>query len=546
MDCAKDLHSGYIVAAEDALPAHSYICPRPGCGGRVFLRDGGNRRAHFAHHSGEGTPACDEYFPGSGDGWETVARPVAAAVEEDASELGLVLTQLDGRWGLGLRLPEIPGDELGEISLGVLRSALVDIYAGSDRLLRVSALDLRPGVGTARVDVVPSLQTFRTQPTGSWPASVDKRRWLLDSRGLDAKGALFRLRRGEWMRLVAGSGVHHGETLLVLADARCAPPGSIVAETHAAISGGGLQWTIWEVQLPGEPVAAVLAWLARLGHEFVPRPWSMELATPPRAYSKQGEPVFWVGDTPVLMLEAPRHGAATMVAFKGSSNSHSASVQAAKSRFALVSVSARDAGVARLVVASEPSASVGLAYVQRPSSSALRELLAQTARLRIQIGEQPLEAWQSPTHMVRVPAHEQPKVRVELGAETVRVRVTVWERGKQRSTRGLDSKGASRAIEDALAGAERLEIDAGNLGRAVLLLVRVTADTNRQSKSSDRLAWHDHVAGTGEFTDERRTPTILQRPGAASSYAARQVTPDALVRSRMALRRRIEAGGTRS
>lgn len=546
MDYAKDLHSGYIVTAEDALPAHSYICPRPGCGGRVFLRDGGNRRAHFAHHAGEGKSACDEYFPSAGDGGENVARTVAAAVEEDASELGLVLTQLDGCWGLGLRLPEIPGDEFGEISLGALRSALVDVYAGSDRLLRVSALDLRPGVGTACVDVVPSLQTFRTQPTGSWPASVDKRRWFLESRRLEAKGALFRLRRGEWMRLVAGSGVHHGETLLVLADARCAPPGSIVSETHAAISSGGLQWTIWEVHLPSEPIATVLAWLSRLEHEFFPRPWSVELATPPRAYSKQGEPVFWVGDTPVLMLEAPQHGAATTVSVKGGSNSHSASVQAAESRFALVSVSAYDAGIARLLVASERSASVDLAYVQRPSSSALRDLLGQTARLRIQIGQQQVEAWQSPTHKVLVPAHEQPKVRVELGHETARARVTVWERGKQRSTCGLNSKGVSRAIEDAFAGAVRLEIDAGNLGRAVLLLVRVTADTTRQTKSSDRLAWRDHIVGTGEFAEERRTPTILQRPRAVSSYATRQVTPDALVRSRMALRRKVEAGGTRS
>ena len=50
------------------------------------------------------------------------------------------------------------------------------------------------------------------------------------------------------------------------ADARCAPPDSIVSETHARISSGGLQWAIWEVQLPSGPERepAILRLLLRL------------------------------------------------------------------------------------------------------------------------------------------------------------------------------------------------------------------------------------------------------------------------------------------
>ena len=545
MDYARDLHSGKVVAAEDASLVRSYACPRPGCGGRVYLPDVVVQRPHFRHYPGEGTPACDEYFPGSAGSGERGTR-ATAAVEEDPSELGLLLTQLDGRWGLGLRLPEIPSKELGETSLGALRSALVDVYAGRDRLLRVSALDLRPGVGAARVDVVPSLQLFRTQPGGSWPASIHKDRWLLESRGFEAKGALFRLRLGEWMRLLAGSGVHHGETLLALADARCAPPDSIVSETHARISSGGMQWTIWEVQLPSKPVAGVVGWLARLGHEFVQRPWSVDLATPPRAYGERGEPVFWVGDSPVLMLEAPQPAGVAMIAFQSGSNSHGANVRATDGRFAHVSVSVRDAGLTRLAVAGERTASLDLAFIELPPPTSLCKLLLQTPRLRIQIGQQSLEAWQGTTHKVRVLSREQPLVRVDLGDESVRTRVTVFERGKQRSKRGLDSRGAARAIEDSLASADRVEVDADNLGRIVLLPVRAAVDATREAKAGDRLAWRNHVVSLCSHTEERHTPTLFEQPRVAKSLAARQVAPASLVHSRMAIRRRLESRGSRS
>lgn len=542
MDYARDLRSGKIVAAENASPVRAYKCPRPGCGGRVYLPEVVIQRPHFRHYPGEGTSACDEYFPGSGGG-ESIARTIAA-VEENPSELGLLLTQRDGRWGLGLRLPEIPSEELGETSLGALRSSLVDVYVGHDRLLRVSALDLRPGVGAAHVDVGPSLQAFRTQPGGSWPSTIDRERWLLETRGLDAKGSLFRLRSGEWMRLRAGSGVFHAETLLVLAAAHCAPPDSIVVETYDPISSGGLQWTIWEVQFPIEPVASLIDWLTRLGHEIVPRPWSVDLTTPPRAYSERGEPVFWVGDLPVLLLEAPQPSAAAMVAFQSGPNSHNAHVRAASSRFAHVSISVRCAGFTRLAVADKQSVSLDLAFIQRPSATSLLELIKQTPRLRIQIGSLPLEAWQGTTHKVRLPAPEQPEVRVDLGDESTRARVTMWERGKQRSKRGLDSRGVARAIEDALASAERVEVDADNLGRIVLLPVHAAVAATGQAQATDRLAWRDHVVSLCSRTEEHLTPTFLERPRTTESLTTRQLGPAALVRSRMALRRRIESGGS--
>ena len=125
--------------------------------------------------------------------------------------------------------------------------------------------------------------------------------------------------------------MHPDERLIVLADARAAPPAPIVTETYARLSGGGSRWTLWEVRLPVESVANVTAWLERLGHVLVPRPSSVDLATPPRARGEHGEAVFWIGDAPVVALEAPQSDGEALVCFKTGTDSFSASVEAAES-----------------------------------------------------------------------------------------------------------------------------------------------------------------------------------------------------------------------
>lgn len=544
MDYARDLHSGKIVAADDASPVRAYACPRPDCGGRVYLPNVVIQRPHFRHCPGEGTPACDEYFPGVGGGGEAAA-PVVVAVEDVPSELGMIVDQLDGEWRVGLRLPEIPREELGDVSLNELRPASVEVTVGGTVVSRISALDLRSGVGAARVPVQPTVQEYRALAAGSWPRTINTQRWQLQARGVDAKGTLFRLRRGEWTRLLSGSAVHHGERLVVLADDRSSPPPSIVTETQARIStGGGSRWTIWEVQIPDEPVASVTAWSDRLDHILVPRPWSIELATPPRACDERGEPIFWVGDAPVLALEAPQGGAEALVWFKGGTNSINASVRAAESQDAHVAIKSQDVGPTRLTVVAERSANIDIAFAQRPSRAALLEMLTKTPRVRVWIGELAIEAWQRSKCKVPV-TRALPEVRVDLGAEDARARVTVWERCKQRSSRGLDARNAARLIETALSTASRIELDADSLGRLEIVPTRAAAETPRNTSASDRLAWHDYVVSLSPPPEEHTTPTILEQPRAAMSLAMRRAGAATLVRSRQALRRRHEAGGTR-
>jgi hypothetical protein len=463
-----------------------------------------------------------------------------SSVEDSQSELGLFVDQLDGEWRLGLRLPEIPRDELGEMSLGALRPAKVEVSIGTNVVSCIGALDLRSGVGAARVPVQPSVQEYATRVAGVWPPGINTARWGLQSRGVAAKGTLFRLRRGEWTRLRDGAEVHHGEELVVLGVAR--PQAPITAEfLTPSVVGGNSYWTYWEVQIPDDLDQGVIDWLSWVGHAIVPSPWSIELATPPRARDERGEPIFWTGDAPVLSLSAPRPSAETEVWFRDGTNTSVESVKTSDEGEAFVAIRGQDVG-ARQVLVADRSADIDVAFVARPTREALLGQLTATPRARVWIGETLLEAWgNSPK---KVPAQDPlPDVRVDLGSEDARARVTVWEGSKRRTRRGLDHRNAERAIVEALPIASRIELDADNFGRVEFMPARVSTKIADRATATDRMAWFDHVTSLSAPPEQQAATTLFRQPRGSTSLAVRGVKASALVRSRLVLRRRYEAGG---
>jgi hypothetical protein len=455
-----------------------------------------------------------------------------------------MLTQEDGRWGLGLQIPEIPGDELGDTTLGQLRQAWVELVVGVTRKGSISALDLRPGVGSACVDVSPGLQTFRTNPGGSWPRSIDLQRWKLESRGLEAKGVLFRLRGGRWTRLRANSGVQYGETLLILADERCAIPSSVIAGQLDRILSDGLTWQILELHFPNGIVPAVEDWVIRLGHEMINRAWKLELLSLPRCYSERGQPVFWVGDCPVAKLQAPEPGDVAIASLHIGSNIHSINVEAGSSASTGVSIGVRTACSARLVIIGIRDLTLDLHFIPSPTSASRISDAANCAqRLRIQIGSQVFEAWKSTSNKIPAPMGEMPEPLVTLGDNSNRASVTLWERGKQRTVRGLNSRGVAKVIGDSLLSVERVEVEAGNLGRLVMDLERISADYSSGEGDFDRLAWWSHIVSLSPPTEPSRTHTVLKRPHRVLSLVVQPVERVALIRSRLSLRRRVRVRG---
>ena len=472
-----------------------------------------------------------------------ITHPLEALVEDDPSELGLILDQRDGEWGLALRLPEIPRDELGALPLTALRGATVEIVSGGDPVSRISALDLRPGIGAARVFAPPSLQEYGARPIGLWPETIQSQRWHLQSRALDAKGTLFRLRSGEWTRLVVQSGVHAGETLLVLADERCPPVKRILRQVHARFSVRGLNWRIWEVRLPDELDLELATWLTRIGHDFLPRPWGLRLANPPRGYGEDGQPIFWIGDSAVLTLEAPTGDAETFATFVFGSNSQGAAVRATTGNVAHLAVTCHTAGPTHISLADDRSASLDILFVRRPPDAATAQLLGRTPRLRVWVGESCFEAWHGSVHSVRLHSRTPPEVRVELGPDSVRARVTVWERRKQRSYRGLSAREVAAIVRSALPTASLIDVDAENLGRVELAPATSFARARARFGASDRLSWRDHALSVISPPPEHTAPVVSGHPRLDSTLVVRTVGPAGLVRARLALRRRREPSG---
>ena len=542
MDFARDLQTGKIIAAEDASRRRSYACPRPGCGGRVYLPNVHKQRPHFRHNPGEGTSECDLYFPGSG-GHLPYEQP-EVAVEEEASELGLVVSQLDGGWTLGLRLPEIPPDEIGVAPLAALRGSYVDVFEGEARIRRISALELRPGVGTAKVDVPPTLQPYSTTAAGSWHRSINKSRWTLESRGLEARGTLFRLRRGEWTRLVSQSGVHAGESLLLLSDERCAVPESVSPELLDTITFARICWRIWEIQIPEEVSDDAVRWLAQLGHTVVPKPWAIDFVSVPRSYSVDGDPVWWVGDDVLVRAEVPRGHESVMVTHWSASNSHSAQLAVTNGRFAFGVLRATHIGSSRIGVAGVPSTDICVNVIPRPDVAELSRMLALTPRLRVTCDQNILEAWIGRSHLIKTEPRRNPAVQITTGLDTARVQVQVEIDGKLRTYRSLDLEHAARRTSELLASASRIEIDAENLG--CIELIPSHSPTQKDSwHTLRRMRWVDYVHVLASRAANASTPALIAIPKDPKSFVVGRLNGQALIRNRMSLRHERKLRGRR-
>lgn len=533
-DYGRDATTGAVVHIKDARRGRAYVCPV--CRHPLELRRGVELE-YFAHWRGlEGTRECELFAPDDGPRPSTlpitqkavVVRP-EARVEDAPSEAGLVVDLLDGQWQLAIRLPEIPASELEELSLAALRPAAVEIGTGDETLSRLSALELLPGVGAGRAVVPPSMHSYRARPTGTWPGSIHRLRWQLEARGLLEKGTLFRLRRGEWTRLVPGSGVHTGESLLVLANTSSSPPPPIIVLAHVEAVCGGVTWKLWEVRLLHVEQATVGEWVSRTGHTVVPRRWSVVPALPPRAYTETRDPVYWAGDVAVLSLEAPSAQDRELATASVGSNAFSEIVNAGMDGTAFVALTSRAATSARLQISGGRSAGLEVEFVSRPATIAVLELLKQTPRLRLWVGATYIEAWRDSLTRLSVEPRSLPDVRIDLGSDNARVTLSVTEQGRRRTLRSLSAREASKAVQDFLPTSSLLELDGENLGR--IAIAPVVASNARVSNTAARSRLDGY---------ERLLRVLAEHHGPRSAIGA-----TALVRARMAQRRRSQGRAPR-
>jgi hypothetical protein len=209
-------------------------------------------------------------------------------------------------------------------------------------------------------------------------------------------------------------------------------------------------------------------------------------------------------------------------------------------------VTTQSDGLTHLSVETEESTNLDIAFIQRPTRAAVQEILVLTPRLRIQIDGRTFEAWHNATYTVDLTKGRQPEVQVDIGAENARAHITVWERGKQRFQRGLDAHGVGRVIEESLEGTSRIEIDADNLGRVVLIPRYSVVTPFRKDKINDRLVWRDLALSQDLNAEQPMIPTLLEIPRPNTSLIVRHVQSAGSVRARLALRQRIKNEESRS
>jgi len=125
----------------------------------------------FAHNAHAARLDCDLYHPSFGGEASTVW---AGALEDDGtSEFDLCLDDQEN-WSIYLRFFEI--SDIGNTRLRTLADASVNIVTGSDSK-NISLMELRPGVGSARLVVPPSINSYDATASGKWPADLPSDRW---------------------------------------------------------------------------------------------------------------------------------------------------------------------------------------------------------------------------------------------------------------------------------------------------------------------------------------------------------------------------------
>ena len=538
MDYAKDLRTGKIVAADDASPRSVFACPRPGCAGRVYLPDVRVQRPHFRHYPGEGTPDCDLYFPGSPAGGASTHVAPPDAVEDEKGELGLIVEHDEDRWGLLLRLPEVENDELGLAPLTSLRSGFIEVFTGSERLARVNALVVQPGTGSARVEVPPSLQQYRSEPRGEWPAGILLNRWRKTARAIAAVGCLFRSCGGEWARLRELSSVHWGEELIAVCDSRCPPPQSIIVDTFHQREHAGHRWSMWKVRLPAEDSATADAWVARLGHVVVPKRWSARFASPPGYVAASGEPCFWVGGTAVVEVEATAPHRSTTITLAQGTNALNKTVGVAECVRAYLGISSATTGPTRLLLEDERTPVLELTFAARLDQDSVRQALQRSPRLCIWIGDTCFEAWSGRKHSLRVASEACGDVRIETGLQGTRMTVATWTNGKRKVYRQLAKRDAESNITAALRTASKVEVDAENLGCVEIRLSHSRARADEVAKGANRLAWWAAAAGSVLAQTSQTSAAYVSLPRLPHVLQKRSVDAVGMIQARLNATRR--------
>jgi hypothetical protein len=411
-------------------------------------------------------------------------------VEDAANEPGLgIELSPDGGWSLFVRVPEIPLREMPGVTLPALVPARVRLRVGGNEVGKIPALDLRPGVGVGRAMVPPSTAVYQLTPEGAWPFSIGLQRWRSFARGLDRKGTVFRLRRGEWLRIRESSTIEWGEQLILVAERTTPSPASCSARVLSETSYGGMTWTARQISVPRSPGAELIEWFARLRIEIAERAWSVSLSTIPAEFDEAGVPGYLVNETITCSFVSPFGDATTFAYVRGDTERLATPVTADAASRCYVKCSTPEVGRYSLAVGDALASKQVFTVRRTPSIEELRVAISEAPRLVVRCGDETLEGWGLTA-----------QVQANLDPSTIEVTTTHGELDARLDIGWSDGRHERHALDETVAEATRrlrrilsektawVRVDAGALGSVEVTVVNESVREQTIERRTSRLA----------------------------------------------------------
>jgi hypothetical protein len=394
MQYAIDRRTKRVVHADQVLRTdrnRAYECPA--CKAEVHHRRamGLSPEPGFAHNAHVARQDCHLYHPSFGV--ETPGSWAEALATEPINEIDLCLDDpLDdkGTWSLFLRFPEIT--DLGNARLRVLVGGSVSVVTGSSSA-SISLMDLRPGVGSARLVVSPSMSTYEASPAGQWPPDLSSDRWTGTCEGLNPRGTPFVLRKGEWERLRNGGELELGSEIRIVADVRNAPPPVCSFEALVAKPHSKLEWRVWRVFLPDSISTSLDRWAQAINVTLASPADEVALLGVPQSFDSNG-PVFTTGHSFIARVKWVVGEPSAALSLGTPLGSESTSTWPTQTSPAYMVFGTQDSGSTTLTANYDRRTTEAIETAVAPSLCEIRNKLRATPRFEIVIGDMTVSAWQ--------------------------------------------------------------------------------------------------------------------------------------------------------
>ncbi len=376
----------------------------------------------FAHNAHAGRLDCDLYHPSLGG--EVSTSWTGAPGEHETSKFHLCLNDQEN-WSLFLRFPEI--SDLGNARLRTLAAGAVNVVTGSDSK-NISLMELRPGVGSGRLIIPPSINSYDATPTGTWPSGLPLDRWAGSCAGLNPRGTSFVFRNGEWERLTSAAELKLGSEIRIVAETTNAPPAMYSSGSSVVISHNKITWGMWRVSLPNAISNSLDRWAEAIEVSFAQPTDELSLLGVPHGFGPDGA-IFATGHRFIAKVRwAPGEVPGTL-SLRTPLGSESSSMWPTQESPIYLAFSVRDAGMTTLTANYDRGGSVRIETAAAPTPSEVSKKLNAVQPLQIRIGNTSGAAWQETVSLCPSPGQaEFPPVTIPPDFDALRFDMAMDDR----------------------------------------------------------------------------------------------------------------------